>query len=123
MYTCRLCGEKFNHKRDVIIHLKRHIGEEERQQEQSTPAQVPQDLPSQEAEEKLQDTIFQCSVCSLQYIDKIEFERHLRRVHRQSRIYKCEKCKEAFVHRRSLHKHMESHSEPNQEGNTCKCSA
>ena len=97
LYTCDVCGQKFDRKPCLTRHLKNHfkIG------------------------------YVSCKICSREFPRNDSLYRHMTTVHSNPRYGSCKVCSKAFLRKDSLYRHMTAHS--NQKfkspGSAKKCDA
>ena len=82
LYTCDVCGQKFDRKPCLTRHLKNHfkIG------------------------------YVSCKICSREFPRNDSLYRHMTTVHSNQRYGSCKVCSKAFLRKDSLYRHMTAHS-------------
>ena len=74
---CIICGKRLSSKQVLDLHMKRHTNERP----------------------------YQCDVCMKGFIQKSNYNNHMKNNHNGAKKYKCSICKKSFLDKQSRQKH------------------
>ncbi|XP_076805407.1 uncharacterized protein LOC143449193 [Clavelina lepadiformis] len=108
-FFCKFCDKLFQHKANLITHIRTHTGERPYQCDMCHKSFSSSSTLKIHMRTHTGEQPYQCDVCHKSFSDSSSFKTHMR-THTGERPYQCDVCHKSFINSSNLKTHVRTHT-------------